>query len=607
MGLDIIHQSWSRTWKPRYPGRIYDWCHKNAKLGPPYTKTGAFDVSETRHMMALFDSFEDVHKRETNVLAPVRGAKTLFADMSHLYVMSERPAPTLFAFQDDKAAKDQAELRTWANIMRCDAVRAQLSTNRHKNRICDIILPNMVFHIRGPADSNFQSRGYQNVWLDEPWQYKEGKIEEARGRLGDFAKMQNDKLICLSQGGFADSDWDRQYNRGVIHEWFVQCMACGHYMQPRWTGHRADGTTWGMKWNPHKLSNGLWDIVKVLPTIRYECEKCGHPHLWCERTKLEWNRTGKYTAEQTNEKLKSKDSFHWTAVIDYPWDQLVDMYLQAINAWKQGNATPLIQFFQKRMAEMASEEKLLQNKLNFAKARYEIKSKPSDAIRILTADRQDEDVYWVTARDWWVGGKSRRVGFWKKFSTEDIEKLREELEIEPNKVLIDSGFKPKSDRGVYAACIKYGWVPVKGVATEGGEEVFFTHTVREGDRHYPVQRTYKGIDADAELGRGAEDILILIKFSSPTYADRLLGLIDRGLWQEPEGLESDPMDREYKIQMSAEFKRAIEVGNKLAKKVKHIFVCPSKNNHAFDCSKIQVLAATLLDILPDLESQDVAR
>jgi hypothetical protein len=69
-------------------------------------------------------------------------------------------------------------------------------------------------------------------------------------------------------------------------------------------------------------------------------------------------------------------------------------------------------------------------------------------------------------------------------------------------------------------------------------------------------------------------------------------------------LEADPLEKEYKTQMSAEFKRPIVVGNKLARRTKYIWVCPSKNNHAFDCSKMQVLAAVLLDILPDLEATD---
>jgi hypothetical protein len=35
------------------------------------------------------------------------------------------------------------------------------------------------------------------------------------------------------------------------------------------------------------------------------------------------------------------------------------------------------------------------------------------------------------------------------------------------------------------------------------------------------------------------------------------------------------------------------------RKERLVWVCPSGNNHAFDLAKMQTLAATLLDILPD--------
>jgi hypothetical protein len=601
--MAYLGEDLEKHWRIKDRRAIYEWAGDGGViLGPPFTRQGPFNILETRHLAAPLDSLHNDRKRETNICAPVRGAKTLIADIDTFHTIAEDPADTLYLFQDDKAAKDHAEIRFFPNAYRSPKIKEQLPDDKNKERVQEIIFKNgMVLHFKGPADSNLQSRGYRKVKLDEVWLYKEGKIEEARARLGDYQKLGIDKLLCLSQGGFIGSDWDRQFNRGIIHTWGVRCLSCGKPILPEWSGSRGDGSFFGMRWDEHKNANGLWEIPKVLPTIRFECEHCGHPHIDGNRTKREWNRLGDYVVEQSTEKLNTKDSFRWTAIIDTPWDYLVDLYLQAMNAWKLGVAEPLIQFDQKRMAKMSSEETLLEAKLNFRKARYEMESvKDDDAIRIITADRQAEDVYWVTARDWWKNGKSRRVWFGKCFSGAEIEELRKKLDVRQNHLLIDSGHLPKGDHGVYALCIRYGWVAVKGVATEGGEEVFFTHRTDEGS----VQRTYQAVDVDAECGRGPADITLMVKFSSPTYAERVHALIDRGLWLEPEGLEADPLEKEYKTQMSAEFKRPIVVGNKLARRTKYIWVCPSKNNHAFDCSKMQVLAAVLLDILPDLEATD---
>lgn len=600
MGQDLA-QHWNAICRPKDRRRVYEWLGDFWELSPPLTETGLFDVQKSRHLIAPFESFEDERKREINLCAPVRGAKSLFADGCQLWTIGIRSGPMLYLFQDEKAVYDHAEARTSKNIEKCRPVAELLSSERHDTRKLDVIFPHMIFHMRGPAQSNLQSRGYQYVFVDEPWQYKGGKIEEARGRLGDFAKKGTDKFICLSQGGYVGEDWDTQFNSGIIHEWHVQCMSCGHYMLPVWNGFRADGSRWGVRWDAHKLPSGLWNIAKCLPTVRFECEKCAHPHIWGGRTKIEWNRTGKYVAEVTDAKLDTKDSFHWTAVIDYPWDQLADLFLKAMNAFKYGNPDALIQFYQKRMAEMCNEERLLENSLNFTKATYEISTKPDAAVRLMTIDRQEEDVYWVMVRDWFPTtpekmAQTRRIWFGKCYSEGELLKRQEEHGVIGRHVLIDSGFRPKGDHGVYAMCIRNGWIPTKGDATDGGEEIWFTHSAGNGLR---VQRSYSDpVLVDSETS----GVCQMIRFSAPTYTARVQQLIDHGLWIEPEGMENDPMDRECKKQMAAEFLREVVVGNKQARRVKKIWVCPSKNNHARDDAKLQVLGAVLLEILPDVEA-----
>lgn len=601
-----IAESWEAMYELLFRGRIYEWLGEHWDIqSSAYTKKGLFKVEESRHLIALFDSYQSEHVRETNVLAPTRGGKTMWMDGCHLWGIKIRPGSTLVLFQEEKAVADQAETRTWSNVSNCKPVAAKLSNRSADNRNTEIILPNMYFHIRGPSDSNLSSRGYQNVWVDEPWLLKEGKIEEARARLGDYEKLGTDKFQCLSQGGVVGSEWDRQYNRGLIHEWHVECQKCGHYMVPRWTGYRPDGeTTWGMKWDTHKQASGLWDVTKCLQSVRFECEKCGHPHLWSPRLKNEWNRTGKYIPEGDTKDPK-RESFHWTAVIDTPWPGLVDAYLQAINAWKTGITEPLIKFFQKRMAEMSSEERLLQNSLSFRKEKVELNDRPEGSIRIITADRQEEDVYWVMACDWTRATeeskpKVKRIYYGKCFSAAEIEELRIKLGVEKNHVLIDSGYRPKGDHGVYSYCIKYGWIPTKGEATQSGEEVWYTHDI-DGVR---VHRTFsEAIVVDAESGIGGGRYTELIKFSAPTYTARVQWLIDHGMWIEPDDAD-DPMGQECRKQMASEFLKEIVIGNKQARRTKKIYVCPSGNNHARDDAKQQVLAAVLLDVLPDLESLD---
>lgn len=598
--MEKLGQFWRERIGARDRRPTWEWAKDKVILVPPFTKTGPFDVTTSRHLIDPLDCLDDERVREENIMGPVRGGKTMAVDVFSMSVISRTPGPFMWIFQEDKAASDQAELRTWPLILANEHIRRLLPEDRHKRRGQEIIFPAMPFHIKGPAMSNLQSRGWQYVVLDEPWLYKPGRIEEARGRLGDYVRMGTDKFICISQAGVDGDDWDRQFHRGIIHDWHVECLKCDHYMAPKWTGKRQDGSRWGMRWNIYKLPNGLWDVPKVLPTVRFECEKCGEPHIDGTRTKTEWNRTGKYVAEQTDKSPKRR-SHHWNAIIDFPWESLVEMYLNAINAWKLGVPEPLIQFFQKYMAEPKSERLLLEEGQKFrSSGTYEITSDwPDEFVRILTADRQAEDVYWVAIRAWAKDGRSRRLWFGKLYSAGEIEAKRQEFKVDANHTLVDSGYKPKGDHGVYADCIRYGWIPVKGVATEGGEPVTFKHRMPNGK---VIERSYsEPVWVDPEIGTALENRqqVQMIRFSSPTYADRLQNLIDRGLWEEPDLDETDPVEVEYRRQMGSEYKKPKR--DKFTGKTKLIWVCPSGNNHAFDCGKEQVLAATLMDILPDLD------
>ncbi len=593
--MSDILSAWQRSRLPKDRRPIYEWAKDNVILSAPLTKTGPFDVSDSRHFIAPLDAYQDDYTREVNLLMAVRGGKTLIADILSMWIPVIQPGPLLWIFQDDKARNDQAELRTWKLIEKCKAVLELLSADRHASRTNEINFPHMPFHLKGPADSNLQSRGWQNVFLDEVHLYKKGKIEEARGRLGDFVKMGTDKLLCLSQGGEDGGDWSNQFNRGVIHTWHVECAKCGHFQYPAWSGTRADGSRWGIMFDSHKDQHGLWIPARVVPTVRFECARCAHPHTWNNRTKSEWNRTGKYIAESGEDKFKTKKSFTAPATIDYPWDQLCDLYLQAMNEVKMGNPLPLIQFFQKRMAQFSSEKTVMEGSLNLSRAVYEINSEwPAEDVRLMAVDVQGEH-FWVQVRGFSFGredtmpGESRRYYFGKLYSYTDIEALREKFKVPPCRLQIDSGYQRKKD--VYAACFRYGWSAVKGVK----KEQEFIHETEYGK----VRRSY-GVPlvVDTEIGTpgGGKRFIELQMFCAQTIEDRLDGLIEKGIWKEPQNVEDEALEEEYRRQMAANFKR--KMVNSRTKAVTFVRV-DGENNHAKDLGKILILGAILTDVMPD--------
>jgi hypothetical protein len=582
---------------------IPEWAHEFVWLSPPITKTGWFDISGSRHWEPIFASLQNDRKREVNALKPVRGGGSLIGDVFCPWTVCNDPGPYMDVFQTEKVASDHAEERIKRIFEKCEPLRKLLPANRHKQRDDEILFAHgHTWYVRGPSLANLQAKGIRYLRLEEVWMWDQGRMGEAEGRVGDYLKTQTSKILRISQGGPKDgveleeSDWYRAYHRGTIFEWEVQCPACQKFFDPIFSGQRPDGSFWGLTWDKHLLPNGDWDIPKCVPTARFECQHCLHPMLDGARTKSEWNRTGRYRLGK--EGSERKDSFHWETVIDFPWDELIELWLSACNAEKRGDLRPKIQFYQKRRAMFKDEESLLKGGLHFSRSEYEVITKWADELgRFLTVDRQEEDMFWWTVRAW-SSGKSRRLAFGKCYGFAKLEELRKEWQVQPNHVFVDSGFLPKGDHGVYAACLQYGWIAVRGA-----DEYSFTHRLKN---KRSVQKCYAPLtygDPGAGTATQGRKYCPLILFSKPQMNQKVQELIDHGHWEEPLNSDDPEMEKEYALQMSSRVKKT-DFNAKTGKT--KIFWKESKNDHARDLANMQVLGAVLKDLIPDPAAEQLS-
>ena len=615
MGL-LARAAWRGLVEPRDRRPIPEWAHDFIRLSPPITRTGPFDVSGSRHFIQIFDSLQNDRKREVNVLKPVRGGGSLIGDVFCPWAMKNDPGPYMEVFQTESVASAHAEERSKRIFERCEPLKELLPSNRHKVRDDEILFSHgHTWYVRGPSLANLQAKGIRYLRLEEVWMWDQGRMAEAEGRIGDYLKMQTSKILRVSQGGprdgikMEDSDWFQAYYRGKIHEWEVQCPSCLKYFDPIFSGTRQDGSFWGMTWDRHMTASGEWDIAKCLPTIRFECQHCAHPMMDCSRTKTEWNRTGRYrqcaTAGQgatrgddvPSSDTGKRDSFHFECVIDFPWDELVELWLSACNAEKRGELKAKVQFYQKRRAMFRDEESLLKGGLNLRKVVYEINSAwPEERARFLTVDRQEEDLFWWSVRAW-SNQRSRRLGFGRCYGFGAVEKLREQFKVAPNHTFIDSAYQAKGDAGVYLACLKHGWIAVKGAA-----EYHFQHRLKNKRM---VLKSYAplafGDPAVATLGR---KFCPLIRFSKPQMNQKVQELIDSGRWEEPMDSADPEMDKEYSLQMASRVKKT-EFNAKTGQSKQ--YWKESKNDHARDLANAQVLGAMLSDLIPDPAAEVLAR
>lgn len=575
---------------------IPDWARENIHLPPVLTRSGRFDVSGSRHFEAPFAAIQSARVREVNIRCSVRSGKTLIVDAAVPWGVCNDAASILWLFQTDPIAREHAETRQWPILLRCPPVAPLLPANRDKQRTQEIIFANgLPLMLRGPALSGLQSRGFKWVICDEPWMYAPGILQEAQARLGDFVKSQSSKFIVIGQAGVESDDWDMQFQSGDLHEWHVPCLGCGRSFTPRWSAFRQDGSRWGVRWETTKDNAGRYDRQQARATLRLECPHCGHEHHDSERTRRLWNDGGHYVCERAITD-GTKVSYHWNALIDFPWGDLLDYWLTAREAAHQGNYAPTIAFHQKRLAEPSSERTVHEVDRQFARASVSLeptaRAWDGEVARFLSADRQAEDVYWVMVRAWAKGtGESRRLFYGKAFSGAEIEQIAERFKVPPDCCVVDSGYLPRGDHGVYSLCARNGWFALKGE----DKSPFFWHRVtrRQGGVNVTQRIALPWSEMTwADPGEGTAEQgrrrCRLFRFASAHMSDRVADLISRGLWREPAGADADPMDAECRKQMADEV-RVVERDeyNRPRPRWKSL----SSNNHAFDCAKMQVVCA----------------
>jgi len=572
---------------------IWEWAEDSIAMPPGLTKRD-FDPSVSRHFLPIFDALADDHVRQVVIRKPLRGGGTLLSDIWHCWCRENDPGPAMAILQSDEMAKDHFQDRLRLMMQRSPSLARLLPNARHAVTNCEIKWPDgLPFYISGPGINKLQTKSIRYMSIDECWLLKPGVIAEAEGRLGDFIKTGLSKLLLISQGGTEDEDFDRRDREGTREEWEVQCLSCKGYFQPRFThkGHSGNPRR-GIRWDEHKDAEGQWDIQTCLPSVRYECPLCGHPHADGARTKSEWNRTGRYTV--TNPKApRSKRSFHWPGTIDWPWAKLVEFYLTARNDYHQGIIEPTIQFVQKYLAESQTEKTMLDEGLELRSAgngNGEFKPSP-DEFRCLCNDRQAEGLYWSAMFAISQEGRLRLCWYGKLYGAAAIKAKADELLCD--NVSLDSGFEAKGDGGVYSTCCRYHSEEQRWFTVKGSDERFFWHQIGKGKR---VMRSYappsKGDPEQGARGEG-QRYATLIRFAAPVLQERLDRFVQNGRLAIEEGLDPD----EFKRHLGAEYRK--QKRDKFTGKAVWKWVCPSGMNHLRDCAVQGVLIGTMAGVLPD--------
>jgi hypothetical protein len=569
--IDPLLDAFRRSVRP--PARLSpsDWASGRVVIADGLTPK--YQIENAPWQREPLDTVANAEAKEVVYLAPVGTGKTTFMEAALAYLVAEDPGPTLLVGQTDDDLKDWAETRMDYAIRNTPETAALLPEDRHKKRKMQILFPHMSLFLTGANLSGLQSKSMRRVFGDEAWMWKSGMMQEARGRLHD---RWNRQIFFLSQAGVQGDDLDKAWHQTDQREFMFVCPTCGREQPWRQVNLIMDESE---------------DLLAMAQTARIQCEDeaCDFTIRDNPVQRRALAESARYVSTKAG--MPGHIGYHYNTLCNWrkPLWELALQFLQAKAAVAQGNLEPLRQYVQKRLAE-AWVEDLTDNRRELVGDGYTIAEFTNgdpiedEIFRFLTVDVQ-RDHFWLIIRAWQGGeqkGGSKLLFFARMESFDQIEELRQKYKVQPKMVFIDAQYD--KDR-VYSACAARDYTALRGSPIDS-----FPHRLRDGTI---IRKPYAKF-ADASAANGKR---VRYAYWSSDRAKDILHALRTGKgapWQVP-----DDAPNEYLRQIDSEQKR--EVVSSITKQTDYRWVKVRKDNHAWDCEAMQVVAALMLRLLPGFD------
>ena len=563
--------------KPADSGDIVEWLEDNVLAIPDSPMPGPFRSERTPWIAEALRIAADPETKLLVILASIQSGKSLFARLFTCHIIANAPGPTAVFQSTDAEAKDFA-LRymrpVWNN---CPPVKSRISVD-DMDRSTTTDFDRMTLYCRGLwNEANLQRLSLRYTIADECWMSPPGHLAELSARVTAFGWM--GKRIFMSQGGRANQEIHQLHETTDQRDWNFRCGKCDALQPWVWEQVRFPDDA--------KLT-GSWDLQKVSTGTTYECASCQTRLPDNNATRIEANSRGCFVAT-TSAANSGHIGLHWNSLATMSWGELAVMMIKAKeSAEMYGDEEARRQFKQKRLALSWAEEG--GEIVNIAQAANYNCADDWDGESVITpkgrvVDREGApegsfpfrtagiDVqrghFFGVIRRWSKTGHSRLKAFAKIDTWQDVEAFVKKHAVHPALVMVDSG---DSAQDVYRQTAMRGWKCAKG---SGNED--FSVTTKDGKT---TRRFYS--DKQTIMVPGLQTRAVLVVWSNLAGKDLMHGLRSRKVFTYALDAGQDYVD-----QMNAE----VRVKDRRTGKPQWILPQGKKDNHAFDCELLGLLAA----------------
>lgn len=594
---DKLEGIFRMAWQPPDRQPPWKWAEEHITEIPYSPIPGRFRSENSPQCREPMEAMVDPSVKEVCILAAIQATKSLAGELTLAYIVKNLPGPTMWLCETDDDAKDHSESRLQPLFEKCKPVKELFPADKNKKRNATIHFSNgMTLWILGAHNlKNLQRRSIRWIIGDECWNWPAGHMEEAEARTTSFGWL--GKCIWMSQAGVEDDDLDKKWKTTDQRELTFCCPECDARQPYKWTQVEWDKTC--------KDEAGNYNFEQLRESTCYKCEECDAliEDTFTNRRKM--GDSFKFVPTNPNAS-KELVGFHWNGIATMKWGRLAELYVRAKASAKKGDMNPLIQFYQKRLAQPWDENaedfgmdvptqayeigKVWDNEGALNSQMQVVESSDESArvpLRFLTVDVQT-DHFWLIVRSWAPSGQSRLVWHDKVLTWEDVEAVQEKYGIAKELVFCDAGYNSYE---VYKQCGPRGWTALKGDQKDN-----FIHVRKRKDGSREKTRRFYSPVHKVAAGRGQ---CRMHHFAANNIRDilknlRNLKVGDELAWQIPDGAGKD-----YRRQLEAE--RRIKKGNKWVWEQ-----IGRRANHYFDCEVMNVCAAIMLKIIGTDEVDNAA-
>ena len=581
---------WRNGWTKPDRRPIYTWAADQLTLPASYRIPGKFDVTVRRPLMAVFDAIQDTMVRRVHFRKPPRFGGSMINDIAIPWIICNDPGPLMWNWQKDEAAAEHMKEKAWPLWKSSPQFRAMLPGGRHDVTTTEIYFGPFFLKVQGANPNNFQGKGIRWQFNEEIWlPVWQTLYNQAVSRTRDFAEIQSEKVVNVSQAGNANDVEDRSFRAGHQAVWCYRAPSDGKHYPLLMGGKRADGTRWGLTWaDDARRPDGSYSLARAIETARYEAKDTRDVWLDSPATLAEWNRDGAYVAQHEKAPREVR-SFSTNALLNNTFADLITRKIAAMEQSAYGDMSGMKDV--KMQDEcLPWEETYLTVTINGTASGYKAgdyvngEKLDGEKYRTLMADRQqgvggDSPHRWCEVRAWRADGSSRQLYYGRESTKEAMRDLQQRYAVPDRCVWQDAAFEKHE---VFKECAEYGWIAVFG--SDQTQWLHLLPPLPGSQEARKIRLPYSPWQRTTAAGKAVNYLHLSEDYMADILANLAAG---RGVKYE----HPDDTPPSYLEQMRGEHK--IQKGGRWVWEKIH----SSKPNHAWDCAKYGIGFALLMKLL----------